>query len=244
MSNTFSDTTGKSGLIQSIEMECGFNDGDISNDTFLMAMFTNKINSALDDAFAIALKSTGWNVDDLNHTHDPFITTNLVSGQRDYHFTTDEEGSLILGIWRVMVADSTGVFYQLKKADMQVDPPQTMIDGQNSTGTPTQYDLTGNGIFLDLIPNYSKTNGLKIFIDREPTYFVVGDTTKIAGIDGLCQDYLWLKPAYEYARAKGLQNVERLYRDMLSAEQDIYDRYGLKERDKPKRLQVKIENNQ
>jgi hypothetical protein len=231
MSIAYSDTTNKDGLLQKLEDCLGFNDGDITGNSVLKTKFTGKINSALDEIFAIALKTLGWNVDDLNWTHDPFITTNLVSGQRDYHFSTDEDGSLILGIYKVMVANSSGVFYELTPVDIQKNAPNSMIDGQNLTGSPNSYDKTGNGIFLDLIPNYSYTDGIKIFIDREPTYFLVSDTTKLAGVDGLCHDYLYLKPAYEYARDKGFQNVERLYRDLLTAVKKIEDRYSNKEKD-------------
>lgn len=236
MSIAYSDTTNKDGLLQKLEDTLDFNDGDITGNSVLKTKFTGKINSALDEVFAIALRFNGWNVDDLNWTHDPFIKTNLVSGQRDYHFTTDEDGSLILDIYKVMVANSSGIFYEIDPVDIQKDPPNSMLDGQNLTGQPTCYDKTGNGIYLDLIPNYNYTNGLKVFIDREPTYFVVGDTTKLAGIDGLCHDYLYLKPAYEYARDKGLQNVERLYRDLLTATEKIKTRYGSREKDSDNRI--------
>jgi hypothetical protein len=243
MSIAFSDTTNKDGLIQKIEDALGFNDGDITNDSTLFAKFTGKINSTLDEIFSMALLTCGWNVDDFNHTHDPIIFTNLVSGQRDYHFTTDEEGSIILNIYKVMVKDSSGVFNEIIPVDQQSDAPTSIIDGKNQTGTPTTYDKTGNGIFLDLIPNYSSALGLKIFIDREPTYFTTSDTTKVAGIDSLCHDYLYLKPAYEWARDKGLQNAERLYRDLFKAEQKIERRYGTREKDVRPRLTIYQENN-
>jgi len=201
------------------------------------------VNIAQADVYAIALKNIGWDVDDFNHTHDPFITTNLVSGQRNYYFTTDEEGSLILGISKVQVKDSNGVFHDLTPVNMQGDCPTTMTDGQSSTGTPTTYDKTGNGIFLDLIPNYNSTGGLRVFIDREPISFASTDTTKISGIDGLCHDYLYLKPSYEYARDKGLQNTQFLFRDLQVAIDKVNQRYAKKEKDIKRRLTPAYQNN-
>ncbi len=190
------------------------------------------VNLAQNEVFSIALQNSGWNIDDFNHTHDPFITNNLVSGQRNYYFTTDEEGSLILGILRVMIADENGVFYDLKPIDQQISgEAMNMVDGQNLTGKPTYYDKTGNGIFFDVIPDYSATGGIKIFIDREPTYFTDASTTLVSGIDPLCHDYLYLKPSYEYCRDKGLQNTNALFRDMELAMEKIKMRYGTREKD-------------
>lgn len=239
MSIAFSDTTNKDGLIQNIEQCCGFEDGDISGNTTRLAQFTGKINVAQDEVMAEVLKNNGWNVDDFNHTKDPFITINLASGQRDYHFTTDEEGSLILDVYKVMVKNASGVYVEIDPVDQQSDAPSTYWDGNNSTGMPTTYDKTGNGIFLDLIPvtgSVTLSAGLKIFINRESTYFLVSDTTKISGIDGLCHDYLYLKPSYEYARDKGLQNRESLFRDLQVSMAKLKGRYGSRERDVRKKM--------
>ena len=218
-------------IIKKIEQSCGFEVGEIQNNATRLASFTIDVNLAQDEVMAEALKNGGWNVDDFNHTHDPFITTNLVSGQRDYHFTVDEESSVILDIYKVMVANSAGVFDDLEPVDQQSGGPESMWDGLNTTGIPAVYDKTGNGIFLDPIPNYNYANGLKLFINRESTYFTVSDTTKISGIDGLCHDYLYLKPAYEYARDKGLQNREALFRDLQVSMKKIKGRYGGRARD-------------
>lgn len=248
MSIQYSDTTNKSGLIQQIEQCCGFPDAGISGNTTLIAQFNGKINIAQDEVFALALRNNDWNVDDFNHTTDPFITTPLVSGQRDYHFLKDAEGSLILDILRVMVRISaTGVYKDITPVDLQdvndINSPSSFIDGNNTQGIPTCYDKTGNGVFLNPIPNYASTDGLKLFINRESTYFAVSDTTKLSGIDGLCHDYLYLKPSYEYARDKGLQNMQTLFRDMNVSWQKIILRYQNRNRDKRKGMMPAWQNN-
>lgn len=192
------------------------------------------INLALGDAFTLAFQAGGtWQFDDSNHTDYPIITTPLVTSQRDYPFTTDEQGNLVLDIYKVMVRISaTGQFQEVYPVDVQSDSDtESFYDGQNLTGIPYRYDKTANGIFLDPIPNYNSTDGLKIYINREGSFFTVSDTTKKPGIDALCHEYLALKPSYKYARNNGLPSVARLEKDMMLMEKRIVERYAKRERD-------------
>jgi hypothetical protein len=227
-------------IVNKIDRSCGTN-----STSYTLANKAIDVNLALDDIYTIALKAIGWNLDDFNHTHDPFITINLEASQRDYHFTTDEDSARILEIHRVMVkSSSTGVYELLTPVDQQSDGDMaSFYDGQNTTGSPTRYDKTGNGIYLDPIPATFVTSGLKVFISREASYFTSADTTKVAGIDGLCHDYLYLKPAYEWARDHGLQNREALWRDLQTATDKIIQRYGTRQKDVKKRLSFKVEDN-
>ncbi len=127
------------------------------------------INVALDDAIDIAIKSCGIGTyDDSNHTDYPIITTNLVSGQRDYAYTADGSSNLILDIYKVLVMDTSGVYQEVPQVNMQLDrETESFNDGVGVTGQPTKYSRTGNGILFDVLPNYSQTNGIKILINRE-----------------------------------------------------------------------------
>lgn len=233
MSLVYSNTTTKNGIIQICERNCGFNDGDISGNSTLLAQFTGLCNNALDDATAIIFSVGGlWQYDDSNHTDYPFMTTNLVSGQRDYSFTTDGSSNIVLDVYKVMAKDANGIYFELYPVDQQSDRDmQSFYDGQNTTGIPYRYDKTGNGIFLDVIPNYNSTNGLKLFVNREASHFTTLDTTKKPGIDGLCHEYIPLKASYTYARDKSLGVVSRLERDVQLMEAKIRERYGKRERD-------------
>ena len=190
------------------------------------------INVALDDAIDIAIRSCGiGQYDDTNNTDYPFITTDLNSGQRDYTYTQDSSGNLILDIYRVMVMDSTGVFQEIPQVDMQSERwTESFYDGQNITGQPTKYDRTGNGIIFDVIPNYSQTAGLKMFINREGSYFTVNDTTKKAGIDGRLHEYLVVSPACKYAERNSLSNHTSLYNRKVLLEKKISEVYSKKDR--------------
>lgn len=184
------------------------------------------INLAKDNAIAIGIEASGvWQLDDSNQTDYPIIKATLNSGQRDYSFTTDENGNLILDIYRVMVADENGVYYDLDLVDQQTkDDAIGMVDGRNITGRPTMYDKTANGIFLDAIPNYTKAEGLKIFINREGTHYAVpavnvaDDTT--SGLDGRLDEYLAVRPTAFYSARNGQNSASFWANEMLKYEGD------------------------
>lgn len=210
------------------------------------------INLAKDKFFAIAIQASGvWQLDDSNQTDYPIITTGLISGRRDYSFTQDSSGNLILDIYRVMAANPNGVFYDLYETDQQTRGMAIgMVDGQNIIGQPSRYDKTANGIFLDSPSNYSLTPGLKLFINREALRFSVptvnvADNTK-SGFMGTLDEYFVLRPSYFYALRKGLQNASALGAEVLKYEGD--DRLGItgsigeaySKRPKDERTQIKI----
>lgn len=201
------------------------------------------INLALDKAWAIILQSSGtWQLDDSNQTDYPIITTNLVSGQRDYSFTTDGSSNLILDIYKVLVANTSGTFHEIYPVDVQSEHwgLQGFTSGQNIQGQPSCYDKTGNGIFLDAIPNYNSTGGLKIYINREASYFTVSDTTKKPGFAGIFHEYLALFASYQYARRNGQTSQETFKRDMLEMEEAMGEYYS--KRSKDERQQIRTFN--
>lgn len=208
MSMQFSDLVNYKGLVQMYEEELGFNPGDVSGNTTKLKKFTAQVNQTLDDFMAIAIPASGtWQFDDSGHSKYPIIKTNIVQGQRDYAFTTDEQGNLILDIYKVMIlptATST-TYYEIHPIDQQDINGFSTIDQEITIqGSPWQYDKTANALFLDPIPGYSVANGLKIYINREANYFSYTDTTKMPGVPGLFHKYFYLKPAYNYATRNSL----------------------------------------
>lgn len=202
------------------------------------------INLALDRILALIFQADGrWKFDDSNHTDYPIITTDLVSGQRDYSFTSDDTGNLILEVYRVMVANEDGRFYDLTLEDQLIrGRAMGMVSGQNLTGKPSKYNKLANGIFLDSIPNYNYTDGLKIFINREASYFTALDTfytTKKPGFAGLFHEYLALRPSYQYAYRKGLKNASILKVEMKEMEDKVEEFYSKRSKDEPTRIITK-----
>ena len=222
MSLQFSDTSTYKGIIQIIEKECGFNRGDISGNSDRLKEFTADVNMTIDDYIELAIKSSGrWQFDDSGHTDYPIITTNLVSTQRDYSFTTDEDGNLILDIYRVAILPSATatVYEEITPVDAQTDKNSDFVANNTSiTGIPSEYDKTANGIFLNPIPNYNATNGLKVYINREGSYFTTSDTTKKPGVPGIHHEYFALKSSLRYARRKSLSNLNALEKAVIDFE--------------------------
>ncbi len=214
-----------------IKRNCG-----ISSDNtvaYPVADMTADENLAIDRVFDLIFKSSGrWQFDDSNHTDYPFITTNLVLGQRDYTFTTDEQGNLILDIYKVMVKTESGIYQEIYPIDQQTDvATDSLWDGQNNNGVPYRYDKTANGIFLDAIPSYNSTNGLKIFINREGSYFTTSDNTKKPGFAGIFHEYIALYPSYLYAMRNALPNKNDLKRDIEEMETKIQQHYRDRSKD-------------
>lgn len=239
MSLVFSNTTTKNGIIQQIERNCGMNDGDISSDSTRLAQFTGDVNSALDKVFSVIFETGGtWQFDDSNHTDYPIITTNLVSGQRDYSFTTDGSSNLILEIYKVLVATDASVsqYTEIYPVDQQSNAPKGYLDGLDVGGLPDTYDKTANGIFLDPIPNFNATYGLKVLISREGSYFTTSDTTKKPGFAGLFHEYLALRPSYFYCFRNQIALAKSLKDEMIEMENAIRDYYKLREKDVKKTL--------
>lgn len=178
---------------------------------------TEDINLALDKVMAKIFKASGrWQYDDNNHTDYPIIMTSLISGQRDYNFVNDENGNVILDVYRVMVKNEQGYYDEIYPVDQQSDEDMaSFYDGRNTTGIPSRYDKTANGIFLDAIPSYNSTNGLKVFINREGSYFTISDTTKKAGFAGLFHEYLALEPSIRYCKRNKMFDLADRYQQDL-----------------------------
>lgn len=223
------------GLVQHFEEKIGANQGDVSASTTKLKRFTALANVALDEVKTLARNAAGaWQHDDSNHTDYPERTMNLVSGTRRYKLsslTADAGTNLLLGIYKLYVADADGIFRELQQVDVQNDPDlEGFYDGQDQAGTPYRYDIVGDWLDLDPVPNYSVTGGIKVEVDREPKYFVFGDTTAKAGIAGNLHPYLYLKPAYEDALIHSPNLVKGLQMEVEKMERNIIEEYSRRNR--------------
>lgn len=209
-----------------------------SNSTsYPVADKTRDINLALDRALALIFEVGGtWQFDDNNHEDYAIITTTLTAGQRDYTFTSDEQGNLILEILKVFVADENGNYREVTPVDVPEGAPSNFWDGLETQGQPNTYDKLANGIMLDPIPNYTRANGLKIYISREGSYFSTTDTTKKPGFAGLFHEYLALRPSYQYAFRNSMPNTQLLKAETLEMEEAIKNYYKAREKDVRKRI--------
>lgn len=182
----FSDTTNKNGIIQRCEQWTGLGDAVISGDTTLIKIFTAAVNEAFDELMPLILSySAKGRWDDTNNTDFPIGKFDLVSGQNDYSVKTDGSVLRILRVFDVQfLASATATDYTtLTKMTLEDDRAlHAMAPTSADTGIPTHWLERDNVIFLYPKPNYSATNGVKIFYEREQSRFVSTDTTKEPGI--------------------------------------------------------------
>ena len=246
MSLQFNDTTTLRGLVQMYEREIGASRGTVSGSTNLLKEFTADANLAMDEYIALAIQSDGtWKIDDTNHTDYPEILTNIVSGQRDYPFLTDENGNAILDIYKVYTKSSSASAYSLLEPyDVDTeDSASTFSDGTNTSGIPTKYDKLGNAIRFDVLPNATITNGLKVSINREGNYFTYTDTTKKPGFPGVHHSYFYLRPALDYARRNTLTSYPRIEAEYMRLTENIKEYFNARMKDEPSRLTVFKQDN-
>lgn len=251
MSIKLSDTTTKRGLVQFYEKELGLNYGDISGNTEAMKEFVAQVNNTLDDYLLLWFNSAGtWQGDDINHTNKyNILTMNIVSGQRDYTFDLDQNSNKIIDISKVSILQSsTGTEYiPISPVDELENNNDILVN--NNTGTPFQYGKIGNSIFLDPVPSYSVSNGIKMLVNREGSYFTTGDTDKIPGVP-VYHEYFYLKPAYNKACILGSQNLASLEKKVIDLEGSerlrvtgkIQNFFSKRERDKRNIMSPKITN--
>lgn len=206
------------------------NTQNTSSSSYTTTAKTVDINNAFNRYMMLAISAEGkWQVDDSNHTDYPVVFGDLVSGQQDYSFTTDENGNQILDIYKVRIKNSNGEWSTLKQRDISSLNDEPL--NSTSQGTPTEYDITANGIFLTVIPDYNSTDGLEIYVNRTPSYFLTSDTTKKAGIPWTHHEYLAIRPAYFYCLQKGLPQAKDLGVEMQRMEQNIEKYYSDRNKD-------------
>lgn len=248
MALQFSDTSAsKNGLIQECEsLVFGDNSyGRISGDSSLLATFTRYINEAINRVTSLILTSDGrWQWDDTNNTDYPIGTTSLVtplgSEQQDYQFAVN-----FLWIQRVEVMDVAGNWNLLNPIDQADLYDQSLPDFLKTAGMPLYYDKIANSIFLypkPLATAVTSTNGLRVYFQRPPSYFITTDTTKVPGFNSLYHRLVALIASRDYAAFKQL-TVARSIGDLVTQQEDsMTESYALRNKDERPKLSAKKYN--
>lgn len=234
----FSDTTTKDGILQDCEsILFGDNYGQITDDSNLLATFTRNANRALDRVTSLIFEADGrWNWDDKNRTDYPIATTDLVSGQSDYRFNVSH-----LNIDQIEIRDEADSSWQKLKAINRTDysKPLSAVYGE---GSPIVYTKIADAFFLFPEPNYSVSGGLKVYFQREASYFESTDTTKEPGFARLYHKLISLWASYDYASVN-LMPIARVLRDeILVIEQELQDFYSMRSKDEHITLQARRGN--
>ena len=240
----YNDTTNKQGLLQYCEFWCNLGDAGISGNTFLKQQFTNRLNRRYERAMGMldGLSRLSQS-DDVNYINQPFSYFDLVSGQHDYQFLTDADGNSITDITAVLILESTSATEYVKLNlltldDVAVNGNQSghlsggeadnaelvMSPNPSDTGIPTGYIERNNTVFLSPVPNYSKTNGGKLFYKRVPSYFTTSDTTKQPGFEAGHHQILSLGASLDWLLATNVAKpylITRIEAELNKAENEF-----------------------
>ena len=231
----FSDTSLKQGIVEDIDFMC-----DTDATRYTLAQKTRNINRWYDKAVSIILDSDGrWQFDDTNATDLPIATTNLVSAQQDYSIDTT-----FLRILRVEVLDQNGVWNKLQPIDQADIYAQGMAEFLKTAGMPRYYDVQGQSIFLYPKPDngisVTLTAGLKVYFQRNVSYFVAGDTTKVPGFASLFHRFLSLGAARDWCVKKQLPQLKDIQSDLVVMEADMRNFFALRNKDEKIQLRPKL----
>lgn len=232
----YSNPTDKNGILQKIEFLTGVGDAGISGNATLKAQITGLINDWLGVIVGDLLQVDGrFQFDDTNYSDQPIATFNLVSGQQGYSFTEDENLNQILDITRVEVQDSAGNWTLLRPIDQsQIGIGYTEFLENGSI--PLYFDWIGSVLNVFPSPNYSATNGVKVFFKREGSFFATSDTTKEPGIASPFQKILWLGPSYDYGLANGKDNTNALRQEIELERERLREFYSRRNKYEQPRL--------
>jgi hypothetical protein len=237
----FNDTTNKSGILQDCEITLFGDEGytSITSDTNRLLQFTNRANRALDRFVFLAMTADErWQFDDNNHTDLAIAVTNIVSAQREYQFALDH-----LEVEKVLIQRQDGTWVTLKPLS-QTENKQTYYENNTgNSGTPMRYEKRGSTIFLDVVPNYSATNGLKIYFSRGASYFASSDTTKVPGFASNFHKFVPLHMKTNYAIDRQMPMAVNLSALLQVEEQSIRDFFSNRAKDERPRLSVMQQNN-
>jgi len=155
------------GLIQEITR--------ITNAT--ISVYSNKarvahLNEALDKYWFLAAESAPQGTfDDVNKTSAPIETQNLIAGTNAYKVS--DFTNKVLQILRVAVLDDDGNEYDLVYQDFQDIPDflETYSTDSDDRENPIYWTKIGDYIYIGPTPDYSETNGLRVYVARELSKF-------------------------------------------------------------------------
>lgn len=225
MAIQFSDTTNKTGLVETLARYTGTQTATTSS--YTLAEKTLDINNAYVHFISLASRAAGkQQIDDTNNTTLPLLLSNMVSGTANYSFKVDEASptNQVLELQKLRIKDANGKWTDFLT---QIDKNETDVSQyQDITGTPEYYDLIGDNVVFYPTPNYNSTDGIEFTVTRTPIYFTTSDTTKKPGIPDMFHLYLVIRPAYFYCEMKGLPQTVAYRDDMLRMEQEIKHYYS------------------
>lgn len=193
----FSDTTNKLGIIQACEDIGNFKDAEISGTTALLKTFTRHINKAQSEIWTWIFNAYGgWQFEDSNQTPPPNATQTLTSGTQDYSLPTGTHA-----VRGIEVKDSAGTWHALAPlTEEEIRQRQAVSEFFKTSSNPMYYTLTGDKVSLYPPPNYTLSNALKVYFDREMVAFASTATTATPGFPSAFHDAVPVGATLEWLR--------------------------------------------
>lgn len=229
----FNDTTNKNGMIQRFEWWTRLPDGTVTGT--LLKQVTAAINDGFDVIVPLLLSNTDFlRWDDTNHTDRPIATVDIVSGQGDYTIAEDDNSLDILNMTRVRILqNAAGTEYQdlIKMLVNDRRAVDAMSPNPSVSGIPTHYLEQGNTLYFYPKFNYAADDGIKLFFEREPSYFADDDTTKEPGFPSTFHILPVLYAALDWVlinRSKDAATITRIEARILKIEQALTDMISLR----------------
>lgn len=231
----FNDDSLKQGIVNDIDFILGTSTTDFS-----LANKTRCCNRWLDRATGLILQADGkWEWDDTNQTDLPIATTSLVANQKDYAIS----GATFLKVLKVECKDSTGDWRALDQIDTTQRKKVLLDDPDETAGSPTQFDLRYNSIFLFPKPSYASSAGLKVYYQRVCDYFVAGDTTQEPGFAAPFHRLLSYGASLDFAIANNMSGKISLLREEIAKlEFGLVEHYSSRNKDYRNRLSLAKED--
>jgi hypothetical protein len=182
-----------------------------------------------------------WEFDDSNSSDYPIGTTDLgvIVGSEQQSYTFDVT---MLRIFRVEIMDNTGAWHKLTPIDQSDIYDQSLTDFLKTPGLPTYYDKQSDAIFLYPKPlgtSVTALQGLKVWFERPPSYFGIGDTTKVPGINSMYHRLVATIASRDYALFKQLSVAKGLSDLVQLGEDSLVENYVLRSKDEHIRLSAK-----
>jgi len=231
----FNDETNLSGICNEVDFLLGTDSTE-----YAIAQKTRNINRWFDRVVSLILQSDSkWEWDDNNHTDLPISVSSLVANQQDYSMS----GAGFLKILKVECKNSSGDFVPLKQIDYTQKKNVALTEYQKTAGSPNEFDLVADSMFLYPKPSYASSGGLKVYFQRIPDYFVAGDTTQEPGFAAPFHRILSYGAALDYALAKNMTSkIGMLQNEITKLENGLISHYSDRDKDMRIRMTLKKED--
>ena len=195
------------------------------------------VNRHYDDVVSTILKADGrWKWDDTNNTSQPIGNITMTEATTAVAIPD----TTYLTINRVEVKDINGNYYQLIPFNEREVNYQALSEFLKTPGRPLYYEKVGG--YINLYPkpsssNVTLTTGLRVYFQRDASYFLTSDTTKIPGFAAPFHRLLSMGAALDYAIANEMSGKVNMLTPMIQImKSELMEFYSSRSRDESARL--------